>query len=185
MHLPTRRAHRASITRRGVVALPIALAVLALAGCGSSVEVSTDFDRAANFTGYKTYTWREGTALPNPLNASRLVAAVDEQFKAKGLTKVETGGDILVTYHASADKEVQVDTFNSGATYGCWGGCSQSTTVRPITVGTLIVDIVDGKTNKMLWRGTASDAVSTKPEENASKIQEGVARMFQNFPPKA
>jgi hypothetical protein len=36
----------------------------------------------------------------------------------------------------------------------------------------------------MLWRGTASDAVSDNPKENEGKINEGVARMFKDYPPK-
>ena len=179
------RAHRASTRRHGAAALPIAVAGLVLAGCGSSLKVATDYDHAANFTTYKTYSWRDGTKLSNPLNAERLVAAVDAQLKAKGLTRVESGGDLTVTYHASGEKTVDVQTFQTGGVYGCWGGCgSTSTTVTPVTIGTIIVDLVDTKSGKMLWRGTASDAVSDKPGENASKINEGVDRMFKEYPPK-
>jgi hypothetical protein len=180
-----RRAHRASTTRRGAGAVPIVAAALVLAGCASSVHVATDFDRGANFTSYKTYSWRDGTKLPNPLMSERLVHAVDAQLATKGLSKVETGGDLTVTYHASAEKSVDVQTFQTGGTYGCWGGCgSTSTSVTPVTHGTIIVDLVDGKSNKMLWRGTASDAVSDNPKENEGKINEGVARMFKEYPPK-
>jgi len=180
------RAHRTSTGRRGAAALPIAVAALVLAGCGSSLKVATDYDRSANFTSYKTYSWRDGTKLTNPLNAERLVTAVDNELKAKGLSRVESGGDLTVTYHASGEKSVDVQTFQTGGVYGCWGGCgSTSTTVTPVTIGTIIVDLVDTKSNKMLWRGTASDAVSDKPGENAAKINEGVARMFKEYPPKA
>ena len=168
-------------------ALPIAIAV-ALSGCGSSMTVNTDFDRTASFTGQKSYSWREGTPLPNPLMSQRVVNAIDAALKAKGLARVDSGGDITVTYHASADHSVDVQTFSSGGYYSCWGGCmgssSSTTTVRPVTVGTLVVDIVDTKSNKMIWRGTGSDTVSDDPADNERKVNEAVQRMFANYPPK-
>jgi hypothetical protein len=179
MSSPIRYARRADL-------LVSALAVIALGGCsGSSMKVSTDYDRSANFAPLKTYSWRVEQQLPNPLMAQRLVEAIDANLKAKGYTKVESGGDITVTYHAAADKQVDVQSFQSGGPYSCWGGCMTSTTVTPVTVGTLIVDLVDTKTNKMLWRGSASDTVSGDPKENEGKINEGIHRMFEKFPPKA
>ena len=178
MSSPTRYARRADL-------LVAAAAVLVLGGCASSMKVSTDYDRAANFAPLKTYSWRIEQQLPNPLNAQRLVDAIDANLKAKGFTKVESGGDMTVTYHAATDKSVDVQSFQSGGAYSCWGGCMTSTTVTPVTLGTLIVDIVDTKSNKMLWRGSASDTVSGDPKENEGKIQEGVHKMFEKFPPKA
>jgi len=164
----------------------LAVAALALVGCmGSSMKVSTDYDRAANFAPLKSYSWRVEQQLPNPLNAQRLVDAIDANLKAKGFTKVESGGDLTVTYHAATDRSVDVQSFQSGGPYSCWGGCTTSTTVTPVTIGTLIVDVVDGKTNKMLWRGNATDTVSGDPKENEAKIQEAVHKMFEKFPPKA
>jgi hypothetical protein len=149
------------------------------------MKVSTDCDRSANFAPLKTYSWRVEQQLPNPLMGQRLIEAVDANLKAKGFTKVESGGDITVTYHAAADKSVDVQSFQSGGAYSCWGGCMTNTTVTPVTLGTLIVDLVDTKTNKMLWRGSASDTVSGDPKENEAKINEGIHRMFEKFPPKA
>jgi len=185
MSWPISRARRTSHTWRLAGVLPIAF-TLAVAGCGGGVAVNTDFDPAASFPSYKTYSWREGTKLPNPLSEQRLIAAVDAQLKAKGLTRVDSAGDISVTYHASADKQLDVQTFQTGGYYGCWGGCmgTSSTSVKPVTVGTVIVDIVDTKTNKMVWRGTGTDTVSGDASENAQKINDAVEEMFKNYPPK-
>ena len=177
------RARRTSHTSR--LALPF-VASLVVAGCGGGVEVNTDFDPSAAFPSYKTYSWRAGTKLPNPLSEQRLIAAVDAQLKAKGLTPVDSGGDITVTYHAAADKQTDVQTFQTGGYYGCWGGCmgTSSSTITHITVGTIIVDIVDTKSNKMVWRGTGTDTVSGDAKENAEKINIAVEEMFKNYPPK-
>jgi uncharacterized protein DUF4136 len=166
-------------------ALPIAI-LMAMSACSSSMQVNTDYDRTANFSALKTYSWREGTKLPNPLMNDRLIAAVDAQLMAKGMQRVDSAGDATVTYHAAASETMDVQTFSTGGYYGCWGGCmgTTSTTVRPVTTGTLIVDIVETNSNKMLWRGTGSDTVTGDPQDSERKINEVVKRMFNNFPPK-
>jgi len=180
----TGRAHAARLSARRADLVMVALVALAVGGCGGNMKVATDYDRSANFAPLKSYSWREGTPLPNPLMSGRVVAAVDRELAAKGFTKVESGGDVNVTYHASADKEVDIQSFNTGGPYACYGGCSTSTTVTHVTVGTIIVDIVDAKTDKMLWRGSASDTVSDDPSRNEQKINDGVKMMFAGFPPK-
>ena len=49
--------------------------------------------------------------------------AVDEALAGKHLTKVESGGDLIVTYHAAVDKSLDVQSFGytGGMTYG-YGG---------------------------------------------------------------
>jgi hypothetical protein len=46
------------------------------------------------------------------------------------------------------------------------------------------VDVFDAKTKKMVFRGTASDDISDKPEKNSKKIDKAVEKMFKDFPPK-
>lgn len=174
---------RASNALTGV--LPIAI-LISMSGCGSSMQVNTDYDKAANFSAVKTYSWREGTRLPNPLMNDRVIAAVDAQLMKKGMQRVDSAGDVTVTYHAAASESMDVQTFSTGGYYGCWGGCmgTTSTTVRPVTTGTLIVDLVETSSNKMLWRGTGSDTVTGDPQDSERKINEAISRMFSNFPPK-
>jgi hypothetical protein len=184
MPWPIRRVRGVRVSARRADVLIAVVVALAVGGCGSSMKVATDYDKAANFAPLKTYSWRNGTPLANPLMSQRVVAAIDAQLKAKGLTRVDSGGDVSVTYHAAAEHSMDVQSFSSGSTYSCWGGCSTSTTVTPVTTGTLIVDLVDAKNDKMLWRGTASDTVSDNPAENEAKINDGVKKMFSNYPPK-
>ena len=49
--------------------------------------------------------------------------------------------------------------------------------------GTLVVDMFDASTKKLVWRGTAEGALSTKPEENYPKVEKIIARLFKKFPP--
>jgi hypothetical protein len=154
-------------------------------------KVVVDFDKAASFTNYKTYAWKEGTPAKSPLNNTRILDAIDKQLAAKGFMKVdaEQNPDLVVLYHAAVDIETQINTVNMGGYYGWYGpygglgGGSSTTYVDKIPVGTLRVDIGDPKAKKLLWQGKGSDTVSEKPEKLEKTINKTAEKMFKNFPP--
>lgn len=149
-------------------------------------SVGVDFDRAADFSKYRTYQWKEGTSLPNPLMQERLKAAIDAQLQAKGIQPAADKPDLFVTTHGRLEtqKSIDVTTFGYGGHYGWAGGMgTSSATVREIPVGTLLVDLIDAGTNKLVWRGQGQDIVSNKPEKNEAKINKIIPKMFKTFPP--
>lgn len=60
-----------------------------------------------------------------------------------------------------------------------------TTTAQNIPVGTLAIDMLDPANKQLVFRGTASDTLSDKPEKNADKIQKAVKKIFDKYPPKA
>jgi hypothetical protein len=60
-----------------------------------------------------------------------------------------------------------------------------TTTVDYSQVGTLVVDVFDTATKKLIWRATATDAVSDNPDKNEMKLEKAVEEMFSHFPPKS
>ena len=177
----------AQLSSQGILwrAIPVLALTLVAMAC-SSVTVNTDFDRGADFSRYQTYSWRQGTPARNQLMDRRIVAAVDNQLRSKGLMRVDSGAgpNLFVTYHAAVRQELDIQTVDYGRPYRCFGGCARTTTVRPVDVGTLVVDLVDTRGNTLVWRGMASDAISSDPEETTKKINEGVDKMFENYPPR-
>ena len=67
---------------------------------------------------------------------------------------------------------------------GMGGGMATTATQTNIPIGTLIVDLVDPKTNEMVWRGTAQDQVSGNGADRG-KDQQAMQKLFTNFPPAA
>ena len=63
-------------------------------------------------------------------------------------------------------------------------GTSATTTVLTYRVGTLVVDIYDAQNKNLVFRGTASDILSDKPEKNEKKLDEAVEKMFKKFRPE-
>jgi Domain of unknown function (DUF4136) len=176
-----------SLTAGVVIAFLLAPA-LALAQ-----KVSYDYDKAASFSTFKTYAHKDGTKVGQPLIDDRIVAAIDSQLSAKGLTKVEENPDVFVVYHIAFDKQKDISTFSTGyggyGPYGWgWGGGMGSTTtqVRDILIGTLVIDIADAKQKKLAWRGMGVKEVDTQanPEKRDKSINNAVKKIFKNYPPK-
>jgi len=68
-----------------------------------------------------------------------------------------------------------------------WAGMGTSTTeVVPEKVGNLTIDIFDGQTKQLIWRGQAAQAITgNNPEKNEHKLDDAVDKMFKEFPPKS
>jgi hypothetical protein len=158
----------------------------------SAQKTSYDFDRTANFAGYKTYVLKDGTKVGDPLIDARLVAAIDMQMTAKGLTRADNG-DLAVVYHVAIDKQKDISSFSTGMGYGPygygWGGGWGTTDVRvsDILVGTLIIDLADTKSNSVVWRGMGVKEINTSasPDKRDKSVQKAVEKIFKNYPPKA
>ena len=50
-------------------------------------------------------------------------------------------------------------------------------------MGTLVVDIFEGKSKSLLWRGVAQDELSDKPDKNVKKLGKASDKIFKDFPP--
>jgi uncharacterized protein DUF4136 len=171
-------------------------ALLLIPALAMAQKTSYDYDKTANFSGFKTYALKEGTPVGQKLIDDRIVAAIDAALAAKGFTKSESNPDVFVVYHVAFDKQKDISTFSSGygggyGAYGWgygggWGGGTTSTQVRDILVGTLVIDVADAKNKAMVWRGMGVKEVDTqaKPEKRDKSITNAVNKIFKNYPPK-
>ena len=152
--------------------------------------VTYDYDRAASFSNYKTYAWTRGTELTDELNHARIVRAIDAALGGKGLARVESRAnpDVLVAYHASLDKNLEITGSAHGlGPFGLGGDRWGSARVQPVLVGTLVVDISESRTGAIVWRSLASSDIrpTDKPESRDKKIAKAAEKMFKNYPPQS
>lgn len=170
--------------------LLVAFALSALSTTSFAQKVDTDWDHNANFSNYKTYAWMDNkNGVKEQLWDQRIVQNIDSQMAAKGFRQVARNNnpDILLVYHAGVKQNVSVMGYNYGYGPGWrWGGGMGMTRYDPVVenVGTLVVDMVDGKSNQVVWRGTASDTLSDKSDKNVGKLQKTVTKLFSKYPPK-
>ena len=169
----------------------LALAGVALAAAGGAwaQDVKVDFDHAANFLAIKTYSIKLGTSWGNEFAEKRVNDELTAALTAKGWTLAPgEQGDALVVFHGAGEKKRDLNTFYSGMGgygYRGWGGGmgTATTTVNEYLVGTLVVDIFDGKSKNLIWRGIAQDELSDKAEKNAKKRAKAMEKLFKDFPP--
>jgi hypothetical protein len=166
-----------------------AVGVALLGSIAIAQTVTYDFDRGANFARYKTYAWTRGSELADQLNHARVVRSIEGQLALKGLTKVDPNGrpDLLVAYHTSFEKNLQINAWSSGYGAPRFGGLRSGTaTTQQVVTGTLVVDMLDAASQSIVWRGMASGELSgaVKPEVREKKVNKATEKLFKNYPPK-
>jgi hypothetical protein len=185
---------------RALIVLLALGAVFVTGGC-SQVSVQTDFDQTADFTALKTYAWYAGEQpttgdprVDNPMLDQRVRAAVETTLNEKGFQKTDTAPDFLLIYHAASSKEIGVTTTTaSGYSAGYYGWnyvyapmWTEQAASYTYTQGSLILDVVDAKSEKLIWRGSAQanvDDVNTQ-QQRKNLMNEAVRGMLAKFPPK-
>jgi hypothetical protein len=171
--------------RTSIVSAAIALM---LATAVYAQDVKTDYDRSADFTLYKTYSW-EKVETQNQLWVGRIKDAVNSVLSAKGWVLTESGGDVAVLAMEMSKEHQTLNTYYDGFGGGWrwrWGGGGfgdSTTTTETYKVGTLVLDLFDAKTKQLVWRGSASDTLSSKSDKNIKNLDKGVQKMFEHFPP--
>lgn len=173
--------------------LVVAAAVVCAVGVLSAQSVKFDFDPTVDFSKYTTYFWAKTDPTPNDLANQRILAEVDHWLTTKGLTKApQDKASVAIVSLVTTEKEKSINTFydtmGGGWGYRGWGGMgmgSATTTTSTYTTGTMIVDMYDASTKKLVWRGIATDTLSDDPQKNAKKVQKATEKMFKDkFPPK-
>ena len=164
------------------------LAALSLAGC-SSLETHVDYDRAASFSSYHTFAFKDVRETQSPIALKRVRTAIVRTLSSHGLA--ETPGekpDLWVVLHTRTHRQTQVTTWSPGWGWGWgWRGRYWNTAyIQQIPVGTLMVDLVDTKAKELVWRGSASRVVDPdeSPQAREEKVQQAVDKLFEGFPPK-
>jgi hypothetical protein len=173
-----------------------AIAALMIPTLAVAQKTSYDYDKTANFESFRTYALKDGTKVGQELIDNRIVAAIETELAAKGLTKTDANPDVFVVYHVAFDKEKDISTFSSGygggyGGYGWgwgggWAGGTSTTQVRDILIGTLVIDMADAKKGQIAWRGMGVKEVNTqaKPDKRDKSINNAVKKIFKNYPPK-
>src|SRR5260370_29105606 len=158
---------------------------LLLASASFAQQVKTDYDRSADFSHYKTYSW-EKVQTPDPLWVDRIKGAVNSALAAKGLTPVASGGDIAIVAIEMTKNQQTLNTFYDGFGGGWrWGGGfgNATTTVDHYKVGTLVVDLFDANSKQLIWRGSSSDTLSDKSDKNIKDLDKGEPKSVDHYPP--
>jgi hypothetical protein len=140
-------------------------------------KVASEYDRKADFTTYRTYTWQKGHEAYNPAVHKLLVAAIDRELSALGLRKDDSGSaDLTVTYHSLRSTEVNLQEVEKLEREGNTGPA------HTYGVGKLLVVVREAKTRRQLWAANTLEHLSKEPAVNEQVIDRAVVRLFETYP---
>lgn len=165
----------------------------------SGISVRQDYEKDYNFSGLKTFAWlstddKEYGVTDNDLVNKRIRTAIESKLSEMSYQLVEsTSPDFFVSYHLTIEQKLTSSGVTGGVTlgrssYGRYGGVGMSTgsQVRAYDQGTLMIDMTEPESDKLIWRGISTQSVSTSsgPEESAAIINETVEKILAQFPPE-
>lgn len=165
-----------------------ALAAFAVSGC-ATMTAGSYAQRGVDFAQYHTYTWGPPDALPtgdprldaNPFFEDHFEGAVEQQLARRGFGLVQENPDLIVHWHASVTQRLQV--------HGVEGICTGEQDCQPRATdydsGTLVIDVLDARTKKVVWRGWSQDVMNgviTNQDRLEQHVENAVRRMFVEFP---
>lgn len=165
----------------------LASATLGLTSC-SPFQVRSDYADTANFNSYKTYKIRIDDLKLNDIDKDRVLNELSKQLQSKGLQSGENP-DLIVNVKANHKK---VTDINSSTPYGMWGwggpfgwgvGMSRTWTSN-YNEGAIIVDLVDARSQKLVWQGIGSGISVDSPKAKQRQIPEIMMEIMKNYPPQ-
>ena len=181
-------------------ALILAPCLIVTAACAGS-HVTTDYSPSTGFSQFRTFSLvSRPDSASHQLIDDRVRTAVETQLAAKGLTETDRGkADLFVGYGVVDHTHTVVYTTGTGWGWGGgwgwrsyrWGVAWPMTTQRSVdtyTDGTVVVNLVDAKTHRVVWQGEAADVLSLPvgdPADASQRINEAVAKMFAKYPPQS
>ena len=173
-------------------ALSVVLAIAAPAAEAGPAGKVVVMESAAPIAPGSTWAWAPyTTASPDPRVANdivqeRVMTAVEGSMAAHGLRRApRADARYLVTYHVAVANKVKVDSTptvgRACGVRGCISASASTIDVRQFAEGTLIIDIVDKHTGRLVWRAASKKKVTEKDVTQA-KINAVVADMTKTLP---
>ncbi|MFP2910425.1 DUF4136 domain-containing protein [Pyxidicoccus sp. 3LFB2] len=185
--------------------LATVLLLLGMSGC-SGISTTTDYDPASvsKVDAYRTYAWLPmptgaDPRVYNPLVGKRVMEAVDRELASRGYRQVDQNPDFKLGWHGAIDQKLDTTTMDYAYGYawdpwygpmspgmGVGGAGVPYTTVDEYEEGTLVLDVVDAPSNKLVWRGTAQGVLSENPSEQQrqERTHAAVEKILEKFPPQ-
>ena len=176
------------LLKRAVAAVFVALT---LGGC-ASLDVGSYKVRGFDAGRHRSYAWGPADAHPtgdprldnNRFFDERVRARVEAELGRRGFEKPAAGGqaDLLVHYHLNVRQRIDAGTIDRQTSV------PSETESRPFVfdAGTLVLNLVDGRSGILLWRGWAEGSLQGVVDNQASldaRVDEAVTAILRQLPP--
>ena len=153
-----------------------------------AMGIKTDFDKDFNFGSLKTFSFKEQRRGPrdelktNSLEAGRIQEALTSQLE-KNNFQLKTDGepDFLVAYYARSKDKTEIVAFDYGFPRRWRWGLGADIWTRNYTQGSVMMDVIDAKTNQLVWRGVVTDVLGKSPDQTEKQINKASAELVKHF----
>lgn len=163
----------------------------------SSVQVVTDYDKTVNFGQYKTFNVKPPEGFDNHVdpekinrrNVDAIISNIKQQMTSKGYVE-SAEPDLWISFYVKVDTKQELRATNYGFYggspyyYGGYYGYGTSYTdvnVVEFTEGTLIIDLVDAKENKLVWQGVGKKTIDENKIDHSDDIRKTVGQIFYRY----
>jgi len=161
-------------------------------------DVKSTFDKSANFSKYKKYSWGQNYLLTQQTKDVQeriniaIVDSINRNLRAAGFVEDDKNPDFLVTYEAGGQPKTDIGAqrylYAADVQNYYWGDLTGiSTDVWVSSMAKMKITVTDAATKTELWQATASQKLRD-PKKFASNLQQNVDKFIQktmkSFPPK-
>jgi hypothetical protein len=173
--------------------LILAAGIFALAGCSSTpAKVDSGPIRARTFSFVTTVAkpspgYEDNRQIIHPM----VQGAISKNMSGRGVSQVASGGDVTVAYLIITGNNASTASINDYFGYGddatalhekAHKAYTESKNPNYFEAGTLVIDIIDTRTFKLLKRGYATRPIlrNLPDDARASRIQEVVDEILRD-----
>jgi hypothetical protein len=168
-----------------------AAAVLLLLGCSSTkTKVESGAIRGSTFSFVSFRPSLNTTESSQPIHAA-IQEAITKNLAARGVTRVPTGGDLSIGYLVVTGDNTSTKSINEYFGYSqdsadlydkAHKAYTENKNPNHFEAGTLLIDIIDPKTFKVLKRNYATRSLlrNPPPDVRAGRIQEVVDEILRD-----
>lgn len=173
----------------------VVLSALIAAGCASGPTVRVDKDPAANLSDYKTFAFYDQVSTDrarySSIMSARLKQATRTQLERLGYVYDENSPQLRVNFFLNITNKQEIRAtagpggfyhYRAGS-YRVWSSYPYDVDTIQYKAGTLSIDLVDAKSDSLVWQGLAEGKVPRKAIENPdAAVDSVVADIFRKFP---
>ena len=144
------------------------------------IDVASRTDPAVDFSAYRSFAWTDGRPAENP-EAERLIgSAVERELTSRGVRRVEDEAELLVATYTLIDRH-SLDELDDEDAWEFWTGVTEMR-ARSVGGGTVVVDLIDPRTRRVVWRGLAAGTVASDARKTVRRLDKALARLLERLP---
>ena len=172
-------------------------AICAIAASSFAQKVAVGYDKSADFSKYKTYTWADPPMPPaRPVLFETVCGRTEVELQAKGLTKLPKDGDLTlipsggIGFGFAGEASTPYSPTYAGPppvlNATVWTGPTGTSSAGVyVTEGTFMLTFIDRATNTVVWSGSVKQNLDIEKKNKSLELaNKAVTKLLDKYPPK-